>query len=202
VAKFYALFINRNEELKKMSRVGKAPITIPSGVTVTVSDANVIKVAGPKGQLEQAIDSDITVSQEDGVLTVTRPTDQKRHKALHGLYRALINNMVTGVTTGYKLEQELVGVGYRATNTGNTLDLVLGYSHHYVFELPQEIKVSTTAEKGKNPTIILESIDKQLIGQVAAKIRSLRAPEPYKGKGIKFVGEVLRRKAGKSASKK
>ncbi|WP_342647500.1 50S ribosomal protein L6 [Mucilaginibacter sp. CSA2-8R] len=185
-----------------MSRVGKAPITIPSGVTITVSDANVIKVAGPKGQLEQAIDSDISVSQEDGVLTVTRPTDQKRHKALHGLYRALINNMVTGVTTGYKLEQELVGVGYRATNTGNTLDLVLGYSHHYVFELPKEIKVSTTAEKGKNPTIILESIDKQLIGQVAAKIRSLRAPEPYKGKGIKFVGEVLRRKAGKSASKK
>lgn len=185
-----------------MSRVGKAPITIPSGVTVTVNEGNVVTVKGPKGQLEQAIDSDITISQEDGVLTVVRPTDQKRHKALHGLYRALINNMVTGVTTGYKLEQELVGVGYRATNTGNTLDLVLGFSHHYVFELPKEIKVSTTAEKGKNPTIILESIDKQLIGQVAAKIRSLRAPEPYKGKGIKFVGEVLRRKAGKSASKK
>jgi large subunit ribosomal protein L6 len=185
-----------------MSRVGKAPITIPEGVTVTVSDSNLVVVKGPKGQLEQAIDSDITVSQEEGVLSVTRPTDQKRHKALHGLYRALINNMVTGVTAGYKLEQELVGVGYRATNTGNTLDLVLGYSHHYVFELPQEIKVTTTAEKGKNPTIILESIDKQLLGQVAAKIRSLRAPEPYKGKGIKFVGEVLRRKAGKSASKK
>ena len=185
-----------------MSRVGKAPITIPSGVTVTVNEGNVVTVKGPKGQLEQAIDSDITVSQEDGVLTVVRPTDQKRHKALHGLYRALINNMVTGVTTGYTLQQELVGVGYRATNTGNTLDLVLGFSHHYVFELPKEIKVSTTAEKGKNPTIILESIDKQLIGQVAAKIRSLRAPEPYKGKGIKFVGEVLRRKAGKSASKK
>lgn len=185
-----------------MSRVGKAPITIPSGVTVTVNEGNIVTVKGPKGELEQAIDSDITISQEDGVLTVVRPTDQKRHKALHGLYRALINNMVTGVTTGYKLEQELVGVGYRATNTGNTLDLVLGFSHHYVFELPKEIKVSTTAEKGKNPTIILESIDKQLIGQVAAKIRSLRAPEPYKGKGIKFVGEVLRRKAGKSASKK
>jgi large subunit ribosomal protein L6 len=185
-----------------MSRVGKAPITIPSGVTVTVNEGNVVTVKGPKGQLEQAIDSDITISQEDGVLTVVRPTDQKRHKALHGLYRALINNMVTGVTTGYTLQQELVGVGYRATNTGNTLDLVLGFSHHYVFELPKEIKVSTTAEKGKNPTIILESIDKQLIGQVAAKIRSLRAPEPYKGKGIKFVGEVLRRKAGKSASKK
>ena len=185
-----------------MSRVGKAPITIPSGVTITVNEGNVVTVKGPKGQLEQAIDNDITISQEDGVLTVVRPTDQKRHKALHGLYRALINNMVTGVTTGYTLQQELVGVGYRATNTGNTLDLVLGFSHHYVFELPKEIKVSTTAEKGKNPTIILESIDKQLIGQVAAKIRSLRAPEPYKGKGIKFVGEVLRRKAGKSASKK
>jgi large subunit ribosomal protein L6 len=184
-----------------MSRVGKAPITIPSGVTITMNDG-VVTVKGPKGQLEQAIDSDITVSQEDGVLTVVRPTDQKRHKALHGLYRALINNMVTGVTTGYTLQQELVGVGYRATNTGNTLDLVLGFSHHYVFELPKEIKVSTTAEKGKNPTIILESIDKQLIGQVAAKIRSLRTPEPYKGKGIKFVGEILRRKAGKSASKK
>jgi len=185
-----------------MSRVGKAPITIPSGVTITVNEGNVITVKGPKGQLEQVIDSDITVSQEEGVLTVVRPTDQKRHKALHGLYRALINNMVTGVTTGYTLQQELVGVGYRATNTGNTLDLVLGFSHHYVFELPKEIKVSTTAEKGKNPTIVLESIDKQLIGQVAAKIRSLRTPEPYKGKGIKFVGEVLRRKAGKSASKK
>ena len=184
-----------------MSRVGKAPITIPTGVTITMNDG-VVTVKGPKGQLEQAIDSDITVSQEDGVLTVVRPTDQKRHKALHGLYRALINNMVTGVTTGYTLQQELVGVGYRATNTGNTLDLVLGFSHHYVFELPKEIKVSTTAEKGKNPTIILESIDKQLIGQVAAKIRSLRTPEPYKGKGIKFVGEILRRKAGKSASKK
>ena len=185
-----------------MSRVGKAPITIPSGVTVTVSGENLVTVKGPKGELHQAIDSDINIEQADGTMTVTRPSDQKRHKALHGLYRALLNNMVVGVTTGYKLEQELVGVGYRATNTGNTLDLVLGFSHHYVFELPQEIKVTTTAEKGKNPTIILESIDKQLIGQVAAKIRSLRAPEPYKGKGIKFVGEVLRRKAGKSASKK
>lgn len=185
-----------------MSRIGKAPIAIPSGVTITVSDANVVTVKGPKGELHQAVDSDITVAQEDGQLLVQRPSDQKRHKALHGLYRALLNNMVVGVTQGYKLEQELVGVGYRATNAGQTLDLVLGYSHHYVFELPKEIKVSTTAEKGKNPTIILESIDKQLIGQVAAKIRSLRAPEPYKGKGIKFVGEELRRKAGKSASKK
>ena len=185
-----------------MSRIGKAPISIPSGVTVTVSDDNLVVVKGPKGELSQKVDSDITVEQEDGTLTVKRPSEQKRHKALHGLYRSLINNMVQGVTEGYKVEQELVGVGYRATNTGNTLDLVLGYSHHYVFELPKEIKVATTAEKGKNPTIILESIDKQLLGQVAAKIRSLRAPEPYKGKGIKFVGEVLRRKAGKSAAKK
>jgi large subunit ribosomal protein L6 len=185
-----------------MSRVGKAPIAIPAGVTVTVSGDNLVTVKGPKGELHQAVDSDIIIAQEDGNLLVQRPSEQKRHKALHGLYRALLNNMVTGVTAGYKIEQELVGVGYRATNTGNTLDLVLGYSHHYVFELPTEIKVSTTAEKGKNPTIILESIDKQLIGQVAAKIRSLRKPEPYKGKGIKFVGEVLRRKAGKSASKK
>jgi len=185
-----------------MSRVGKAPIAMPAGVTVTVSADNVVTVKGPKGQLQQAVDSDITIAQEDGQLVVQRPSDQKRHKALHGLYRALINNMVVGVTEGYKIQQELVGVGYRATNTGNTLDLVLGYSHHYVFELPTEIKVTTTADKGKNPTIILESIDKQLIGQVAAKIRSLRTPEPYKGKGIKFVGEILRRKAGKSASKK
>jgi large subunit ribosomal protein L6 len=185
-----------------MSRVGKAPIAMPQGVTVTVSADNVVTVKGPKGELQQAVDSDITIAQEEGQLLVTRPSDQKRHKALHGLYRALLNNMVVGVTEGYKIQQELVGVGYRATNTGNTLDLVLGYSHHYVFELPQEIKVTTTADKGKNPTIILESIDKQLIGQVAAKIRSLRTPEPYKGKGIKFVGEILRRKAGKSASKK
>ena len=185
-----------------MSRIGKNPINVPAGVTITVSKENLVTVKGPKGELTQAVDSDITVSQEDGVLTVQRPSEQKRHKALHGLYRSLLNNMVVGVTEGYKIQQELVGVGYRATNVGNTLDLVLGYSHHYVFELPKEIKVTTTAEKGKNPTIILESNDKQLIGQVAAKIRSLRTPEPYKGKGIKFVGEVLRRKAGKSASKK
>jgi len=185
-----------------MSRVGKAPIAIPAGVTITVSGDNLVTVKGPKGELHQAVDSDIIIAQEDGNLLVQRPSEQKRHKALHGLYRALLNNMVIGVTEGYKVTQELVGVGYRATNTGNTLDLVLGYSHHYVFELPTEIKVTTTADKGKNPTIILESIDKQLIGQVAAKIRSLRTPEPYKGKGIKFAGEILRRKAGKSASKK
>ncbi|MGV8879490.1 MAG: 50S ribosomal protein L6 [Sphingobacteriaceae bacterium] len=185
-----------------MSRIGKAPITIPSGVIISVSKENFVTVKGPKGELTQQVDSDMIIGQEDGTILVQRPSDQKRHKALHGLYRSLINNMVIGVTNGYKLEQELVGVGYRATNQGNTLDLVLGFSHHYVFELPKEIKVTTTADKGKNPTIILESIDKQLLGQVAAKIRSLRAPEPYKGKGIKFVGEQLRRKAGKSASKK
>ena len=185
-----------------MSRIGKNPINIPAGVTITLSNDNVVTVKGPKGELTQAVDTDIIISQEDGVLTVQRPTEQKRHKALHGLYRSLINNMVVGVTEGYKIEQELVGVGYRATNQGNTLDLVLGYSHHYVFQLPEEIKVTTVSEKGQTPKIILESIDKQLVGQVAAKIRSLRAPEPYKGKGIKFVGEILRRKAGKSASKK
>lgn len=185
-----------------MSRIGKAPISIPAGVSIIVSDANLVTVKGPKGQLTQQVDTDIEVVEEEGSLLVKRPSEQKRHKALHGLYRSLINNMVTGVTEGYTLKQELVGVGYRATNQGNTLDLVLGFSHHYVFELPKEISVTTTADKGKNPTIILESIDKQLLGQVAAKIRSLRAPEPYKGKGIKFVGEVLRRKAGKSASKK
>ena len=185
-----------------MSRIGKNPINIPAAVTITTDNNNVVTVKGPKGELKQAVDTDITIGQEDGILTVSRPTDQKRHRALHGLYRSLINNMVIGVTEGYKLQQELVGVGYRASNQGNTLDLVLGYSHHYVFQLPTEITVTTESEKGKTPKIILESIDKQLIGQVAAKIRSLRAPEPYKGKGIKFVGEVLRRKAGKSASKK
>ncbi|RZK48152.1 MAG: 50S ribosomal protein L6 [Pedobacter sp.] len=185
-----------------MSRIGKNPISIPAGVTISVSNDNVVSVKGPKGELTQELTGDITISQEDGILTVVRPSDQKRHKALHGLYRSLINNMVVGVTEGFKIEQELVGVGYRASNQGNTLDLVLGYSHHYVFQLPAEIKVTTTSEKGQTPKIILESADKQLIGQVAAKIRSLRKPEPYKGKGIKFVGEVLRRKAGKSASKK
>lgn len=184
-----------------MSRIGKAPIAIPAGVTITVSEKNLVTVKGPKGELTQKIDSAITVSQEEGQLIVKRSTEQKHHKSLHGLYRSLLNNMVIGVTEGYKTTQELVGVGYRATHQGSTLDLVLGYSHHIVMVLPKEVKVTTTSEKGKNPTITLESIDKQLIGQVAAKIRSLRAPEPYKGKGIKFAGEVLRRKAGKSAKK-
>lgn len=184
-----------------MSRIGKAPITLPAGVELKVSNGNVVTVKGPKGELHQAVDADIKVSVENNEILVTRPTDQKRHKAMHGLYRALINNMVFGVTTGYKVQQELVGVGYKAANDGNVLDLTLGYSHHIYFEIPKEIKVKTEQEKGKNPIITLESADKQLIGQVAAKIRSLRKPEPYKGKGIKFVGEQLRRKAGKTASK-
>lgn len=184
-----------------MSRIGKAPIAIPAGVSISVSDKNLVTVKGPKGELTQQVDGDITVKEEDGNIVVTRPTEQKRHKSLHGLYRSLISNMVIGVTEGYKTTQELVGVGYRATSSGNTLELALGYSHPIVFVLPEEVKVTTTAEKGKSPTVILESIDKQLIGQIAAKIRSFRKPEPYKGKGVKFAGEVLRRKAGKSAKK-
>jgi large subunit ribosomal protein L6 len=184
-----------------MSRVGKLPITIPSGVQVAVN-GNEVSVKGPKGTLTQKVQDGIQVNIEGSEITLTRPTDHKRHRSLHGLYRALINNMIVGVSTGFKMEQELVGVGYRATNQGQLLDLVLGYSHHVVFELPSEIKVATRQDKGQNPIITLESFDKQLLGQVAAKIRALRTPEPYKGKGIKFVGETLRRKAGKSASKK
>ena len=184
-----------------MSRIGKAPIGLPKGVEVNINNG-LVTVKGTKGTLTQKVDTDITVAVEDGHVVVRRPTDQKRHKALHGLYRALIANMVKGVSEGYKTEQELVGVGYRASNKGQMLELSLGYSHNITFELPAEIKVTTTAEKGQNPKIIMESADKQLIGLVAAKIRSLRKPEPYKGKGIKFSGEQLRRKAGKSASKK
>ncbi len=183
-----------------MSRIGKLPITLPKGVDVTVNKNN-ITVKGPKGELKRTIDPDITVAVETGVVTLSRPTEQKRHKALHGLYRALLNNMVTGVSTGYKTEQELVGVGYRATAKGQQLELTLGYSHNIIFELPSEIKVVTTAEKGQNPKIIMECNDNELLGLVAAKIRSLRKPEPYKGKGIKFSNEILRRKAGKSAGK-
>jgi large subunit ribosomal protein L6 len=184
-----------------MSRIGKAPITLPKGVEIKINSGSV-SVKGAKGELTQAIDADIKVAVQDNEIVVTRPTDQKRHKALHGLYRALIANMVKGVSEGYKTEQELVGVGYRAVHKGQMLELSLGYSHNISFELPKEIKLTTLTEKGQNPKVILESADKQLIGMVAAKIRSLRKPEPYKGKGIKFSGEVLRRKAGKSASKK
>lgn len=184
-----------------MSRIGKQTIVLPSGVTATVSAANELTVKGPKGELKQAIDRDITIKVEGGNLNVERPTDQIRHRALHGLYRALIANMVAGVTAGFKRELELVGVGYRAAVQGQQLDMALGYSHNIILDLPKEVKASATAEKGQNPRIILESIDKQLLGQVAAKIRSLRKPEPYKGKGVRYSDEVVRRKAGKSASK-
>lgn len=184
-----------------MSRIGKKIISVPAGVTITVAADNVITVKGPKGELKQAIDRDIKIEVKDGEATVTRPTDQIRHRALHGLYRSLIANMVKGVTDGFVRKLELVGVGYKASNQGNILDLALGYSHNIIFEIPKELKVVTAQEKGQNPTITLEGMDKQLIGQVAAKLRSLRKPEPYKGKGVKFAGEVLRRKAGKSAGK-
>lgn len=184
-----------------MSRIGKKPITIPGGVTVTVSPANEITLKGPKGQLTEAIDRDITIEVKDGEINITRPTDQIRHRALHGLYRALVANMVTGVTEGFKKELELVGVGYRAAIAGQQLDMALGFSHNIIFDLPKEIKASAVAEKGQNPRIILESIDKQLLGQVAAKIRSLRKPEPYKGKGVRYSNEIVRRKAGKAAGK-
>ena len=184
-----------------MSRIGKLPVSLPKGVEVSVSDKNVVTVKGPKGTLTQNVDSAISIKNADGVITLVRATEQKRHKALHGLYRSLVAGMVKGVSEGYKTEQELVGVGYRAANKGQLLELTLGYSHNVSFDLPTEIKVTTTAEKGQNPKIIMESADKQLLGMVAAKIRSLRKPEPYKGKGIKFAGEVLRRKAGKSAGK-
>ncbi len=184
-----------------MSRIGKKILTLPAGVTLTVGADNVVTVKGPKGELKEAIDRDITVKVEDGKVSVTRPTDQIRHRAMHGLYNSLVANMLTGVTEGYKITMELVGVGYKAANTGNVLDLALGYSHNIIFEVPKELKVATSQEKGQNPMIMLESVDKQLIGAVAAKLRSLRKPEPYKGKGVKFAGEVLRRKAGKAAGK-
>src|SRR6476620_2484213 len=184
-----------------MSRIGKAPITVPSGVTVTVCSDNVVTVKGPKGTLTQPIDRDITVSVADGSINITRPTDQIRHRALHGLSRALLANLVKGVTDGYEKKLELIGVGFKAANQGNLLDLSLGYSHNIIVEVPKELKVATAQEKGQNPMITLEGIDKQLIGQVAAKLRSLRKPEPYKGKGVRYVGEVVRKKAGKAAGK-
>ena len=184
-----------------MSRIGKKPVEFPAGVTISVNNENVVTVKGPKGELKQTVDRDIKIEVKEGTVDVVRPTEQIRHRAMHGLYRSLISNMVLGVTTGYSKKLELVGVGYKASNQGNLLDLALGYSHNIVFEIPKELKVTTSQEKGQNPMISFESIDKQLIGQVCAKIRSLRKPEPYKGKGVKFAGEVLRRKAGKSAGK-
>lgn len=185
-----------------MSRIGKQPISLPKGVTFSFSKENhTVTVKGPKGELKQVIDSDFAIKQEEGSVIVERPTEQKRHKAMHGLYRALIANMVEGVSNGYKAQLELVGVGYKANAQSNVLELSLGYSHNVFLAVPSEIKVAATQEKGGNPTIVLEGIDKQLIGQVAAKIKSLRQVEPYKGKGIRFTGEYVRRKAGKAAAK-
>ena len=184
-----------------MSRIGNKPINLPAKVEVSVAAGNEVVVKGPKGTLKQVIDRDITVDVQGTSLVISRPTEQKRHKALHGLSRALLQNMVTGVSDGYKAELELVGVGYKATSQGNVLELSLGYSHNIFVVLPNEVSVKTVTEKGKNPIVTLECIDKQLIGQVSAKIRSLRKVEPYKGKGIRFVDEVVRRKAGKTAAK-
>jgi large subunit ribosomal protein L6 len=185
-----------------MSRVGKAPIQIPSKVNIEVNKGNIVVVKGPLGEMQQTVHPDITIDITDGVLTVSRPTEQPRHRAMHGLYRALLFNMVKGVSEGYEINMELVGVGYRAETRGQLLDISVGYSHNIVFELPNEVKVEAKTEKGKAPLVTLKSFDKQLIGQVAAKIRSFRKPEPYKGKGIRFQGEAVRRKAGKSAGKK
>lgn len=185
-----------------MSRIGKVPINLPQGVEVNITDTNLVKVKGKLGELEQLVDPAISVKVDDGTIIIDRATDKKDHKAKHGLYRALIANMVKGVSEGYTIVQELVGVGYKAETKGQLLDLSLGYSHHIFLEFPSEVKIETVSERGKNPLIKLFSIDKQLIGQVAAKIRSQRKPEPYKGKGIKFQGEVLRKKAGKAAAEK
>jgi large subunit ribosomal protein L6 len=184
-----------------MSRIGKQPVIIPAGVTVTVGKDNVITVKGPKGELKESIDRDITVEVKENEIVLTRPTDQIRHRAMHGLYRALLANLVKGVTDGFERKLELIGVGFKAANSGNTLDLALGYSHNIIFEVPKELTVATQQEKGQNPIITLQGTDKQLIGQVAAKLRSLRKPEPYKGKGVRYVGEVVRKKAGKAAGK-
>ena len=184
-----------------MSRIGKAPVTIPGGVTISVSQGNLVTVKGPKGELKQQVHHDLSISQENGELTISRPNDQQRLREAHGLYRSLIYNMVEGVTTGYTIELELVGVGYRASNTGQLLELILGYSHPIVFYVPDEVKVETRSDKGKPPVVKLTSHDKQLVGQVAAKIRAFRKPEPYKGKGVRFMGEEIRRKAGKTAGK-
>ena len=183
-----------------MSRIGKNPITVPQGVTLTIDDNNLVTIKGPKGELVQSFNKDMHIKMEENVLTIERPSESKEHKSFHGLTRALLNNMIIGVSEGFKKELELVGVGYRATNSGQKLEMALGFSHNVVFEIPSEVKLETKSEKGQNPIITLTSIDNQLLGAVAAKIRSLRKPEPYKGKGIKFVGEQLRRKAGKTAA--
>ena len=184
-----------------MSRIGKKPVVLPSGITVTVGSDNIVTVKGPKGELKQAVDRDIKIEVKDNQVHISRTTDKIRHRALHGLYRSLLSNMVKGVAEGYKRQLELIGVGFKASNQGNLLDLALGYSHNIVFEIPKELKLATAQEKGENPKIMLEGYDKQLIGQVAAKIRGLRKPEPYKGKGIRYTGEIVRKKAGKAAGK-
>jgi large subunit ribosomal protein L6 len=184
-----------------MSRIGKLPITLPAGVAVTVGEDNVITVKGPKGELHQQINPIMKVKVDNGQLIIARPDDEQKNRALHGLYRSLLHNMVTGVSEGFRKEMELVGVGYRVTNSGQVLEFSLGYSHSIFMQVPPEIKVETKMERNKNPLILLESCDKQLLGQVCAKIRSFRKPEPYKGKGIRFVGEQVRRKSGKTAGK-
>lgn len=185
-----------------MSRIGKKPVNLPQGVTIKVDSANVVSVKGPLGELKQKVDRDITVTVEGNSVIVTRPTEQPRHRSMHGLYRALINNMVVGVSEGFKVQQELVGVGFKAEAKGQVLELSLGYSHEIHLMVPSEVKVEAKTEKRGNPIVTLSSYDKQLLGMVAAKIRSLRKPEPYKGKGVRFVGEVVRKKAGKSANVK
>lgn len=182
-----------------MSRIGKLPITLPAGVSINVGEDNIVTVKGPKGELKQPVHPGLKIEVEDGTLTVTRPTDSKEHRSMHGLYRSLINNMVVGVSEGFRKELELVGVGFRVSNNGQILELSLGYTHNILLQLPNEIKIETKMERNKSPLIILESCDKQLLGQVCAKIRSFRKPEPYKGKGIRFVGEHVRRKSGKTA---
>lgn len=184
-----------------MSRIGNKPIVVPENVTVDISGENLVTVKGPRGELSQQVDTELEVNLEDGMVVLKRPSEQKKHKSMHGLYRSLVNNMVEGVTAGYKKELELIGVGYKASAQGNLLELSLGYSHSIFFAVPDEVSVKAETQKGKNPTVTLEGIDKQLVGQVAAKIKSLRKVEPYKGKGVRFVGEHVRRKAGKTAAK-
>jgi len=185
-----------------MSRIGNKPVNLPHGVTINVDSANVVSVKGPLGELKQKVDKDITVTVEGNSVIFTRPTEQPRHRSMHGLYRALVHNMVVGVSEGFKIEQELVGVGYKAEAKGQILELSLGYSHEIHLMVPHEVKVEAKTEKRGNPKVTISSYDKQLLGMVAAKIRSLRKPEPYKGKGVRFVGEVVRKKAGKSANVK
>ena len=185
-----------------MSRIGKNPITVPQGVTLTIGDNNLVTVKGPKGEIVKSLNKDMHIKMEENVLTIERPSESKEHKSFHGLTRALLNNMIIGVSEGWKKELQVIGVGYRAVAKGQLLELALGYSHAVILEIPSEIKVSTVSEKGKAPIVTLESHDKQLVGQVASKIRSLRKPEPYKGKGVRYMGEEVRRKAGKAAAKK